>query len=254
VVEDATAHPALTITLQHGCQQGIEVSSLKSLAATHPSLHGLFRQIQTAITLPGDDLAAALSIYPNISSVRLLPTARDTHLETLSRHPRIRALNLRGCNGITAQGLQHLTALPNLETLNLCYCMTVFREAPAQLINLTALTHLDLGMWFELSDASLALISQLSQLKSLNLLECRMITDAGLAHLAALKNLERLSLRGCRAISDAGLVHLAQLPHLRELDLVWMEQISQAAQDRLQTALPSLKILTAHPYLGPFPA
>lgn len=157
-------------------------------------------------------------------SLRDLRRVSDVGLGALRALPRLEALDLWGCAGITGrglgdgfaalrelvlartspskEGLAAVGALAGLERLDLSGCEGL--SDPGPLRGLVGLRELDLSETPGLGD--LAALAGLARLETLDLSKTT-VTDAGLAHLAGLTSLRELRLRGC-AVRGRGLSHL----------------------------------------------
>jgi len=188
--------------------------------------------------------------------------ATMTSLTELSFHPSSERV-------VTVSGVNHLNALANLKVLNLYYV----RRDDA-ILDLSGLQQLEKiivtindgpGRDAEMAgrDADLAWVAQVSGLRWIQGIYGPEFSDAGMAHLAGLTRLERLSLGGGN-VTDAGLAYLADktelssvtlegditdaglryfegLPRLSLLRIDTEHTFSEAAVERLQAAVPSLR-------------
>jgi len=155
------------------------------------------------------------------------------HLRSL---PRLRRLDLTGCQAVGREGLRALAELPALEHLVLS--RTDVRDlrplegahalkslavnhsgkfAGAGLAGLKSLERLELScIRGSMGNAGLAEIGELRRLRELDLSHCDKVTDEGLLHLAGLTELRRLSLYGLHKVTTPGFN--AVLPHLEQLE------------------------------------
>jgi hypothetical protein len=83
-------------------------------------------------------------------------------------------------------------------------------------------------------------LAESTELRSLSLNNTQ-ITDDGLSHLAGLTRLGNLHLHGT-PITDAGLEHLEAIASLRYLGLGENRAVTEAGMERLQHALPELRV------------
>lgn len=90
------------------------------------------------------------------------------------------------------------------------------------------------------TDADLSNIKGLKNLKELYLFKTQ-VTDAGLVNLKGLRKLNRLHVYGER-ITDAGLTSLEGLTSLNRLTLFGRTQVTDNGVQKLQQALPNLKV------------
>ena len=150
--------------------------------------------------------------------------------------PRLRALSLAGCAGISERGLAALgPLLARLERLNLAGCGVGVDEAALRTLggHCVSLTELDLTGCF-VTDAGLAALQRLAPtLRALVLWNCLHASDEGLAALKPLQSLEELSLRGWQQLTDAGVARLGALRALRRLDLRACEQVRGETMEAL---------------------
>ena len=90
-------------------------------------------------------------------------------------------------------------------------------------------------------------VAQMKGLKRLNLdnvgypAEGVALTDEGSQHLGQLKNVTWIHL-GKTQIGDSGLAELAKLSHLDDLIITYCENVTDEGVEKLQQALPNLKI------------
>ena len=114
---------------------------------------------------------------------------------------------------LTDEGMVHLASLKNVVVLN-------FRDT-------------------QITGAGLKHLKDLTDLRRLHL-ERTSVGDAGLKHIAGLTSLEYLNLYSTN-VTDAGLAHLEGLKNLEQLYL-WQTEVTDEGVDRLQRALPKLRI------------
>jgi hypothetical protein len=164
-------------------------------------------------TSVGDDGLAALNVLANLYGLTLDQTrVSDTGLSHIAALKNVDLLSLSGTS-ITDAGLIHLREMP-------------------QLINL------DISRT-EISNEGLAHLSEMKNLLVLRL-SGTSIDGAGLERLKSLTRLQHLGLSDTQ-ITDQGLAHLKQMPTLKVLALKRC-QLTQAAIDDLQAALPQCRI------------
>lgn len=100
--------------------------------------------------------------------------------------------------------------------------------------------------WLDLSgsDASDDVMKVIGQLENLTKLKLQNtnITDAALDQLSSLEHLSVLNIYGTN-VSDAGLEQLTGLRNLKQV-YVWQTKVTQAGIDRLQSALPSVEVIS----------
>lgn len=92
----------------------------------------------------------------------------------------------------------------------------------------------------QITDAGLVHLKGLKQLRRLHL-ERTSVGDEGIAHLRDLHKLEYLNLYSSK-ITDKGLGYLVELNNLRQL-FVWETGVTVSGVEKLQEALPSLRII-----------
>ena len=149
------------------------------------------------------------------------PPLEKAQLETLSKIPSLRSLNLSG-----------IAIRPKAtETLG------IIKGA-------TGLRTLDLRNVRGINDQALAHLASLASLEALNLEDCRAVTNAGLTPLAKLKNLRTLSLRSTQ-VTDDGLAALSQARNLETLVLEFT-RVSGPGLVHLEH-LPKLAVLSLNP-------
>jgi hypothetical protein len=168
--------------------------------------------IRTVIQAGG--MVGTLERGPDVVLGALLigTTFGDEGLARLKELTMLRYLRLDGTK-VTDAGLAHLQGLTNVQDLYLGGT--------------------------QISDAGLGRLKGMVQLQTLGLYGTQ-VTDNGLTHLTGLGNLRELELGGTQ-VTDEGLKHLTGLKNLQSLDLN-KTKTTAAGIDRLQTALPDLKI------------
>lgn len=152
----------------------------------------------------------------------------------LSGCPRLKILNLAGCENISDKGLQFLPALKDLSILNLNGCSKPTLRYIAKLKNLQ---DLDLALNESIKNQDLEVLTHLPNLRILGLRCCKQITDDALPHLTKLTKLQKIDLTGCD-ISNEGLIRLAKsLPRLQQLTIQRNENITTLVE-QLQRIAP----------------
>jgi Leucine-rich repeat (LRR) protein len=154
-----------------------------------------------------------VDFFGHVTAAGLSRTETDATLVQVSRLSQLEELFLNQ-SSVTDAGLQHLDGL-------------------------TDLTRLYVGDT-QVSDAGLAHLKRLTKLSELRLHRTQ-VTDSGLMHLKGLTKLTKLYLAQTQ-VSDAGLAHLKGLTKLSELRL-HRTQVTDAGVNKLQRALPNLKII-----------
>lgn len=150
------------------------------------------RSLELGDTNIRDNDCDALASLSFIECLSLEKTSiSDQGLAKLSKHKKLKILNLDDTEFVTDHGLQLLSQIESLQEISLS------RTA--------------------ISDEGLAKLSNFKTLRKLNL-DSTSITDRGIAHLSQLDDLEELSLDGT-PISDIGLSKLRKLRKLRVLRL-----------------------------------
>tara|TARA_B100000686_G_scaffold112482_1_gene120058 strand:+ start:247 stop:1641 length:1395 start_codon:yes stop_codon:yes gene_type:complete len=219
-----------------------------------------------------DDLQD-LNALAQLRVLDLFGTATDDRgMRYVRDHRGIVALNLGACEGITDEGVLHLSELKTLRGLLLrktgFEVKKLTGEGVRHLSRLTSLEVLDLHA-VQIDDKAALHLKKLKQLREVDL-SLTQLTDEGLAALASLQRLERLALVYSTGfagpqITDQGVVHLAQLEKLKSLNLIGAKitdrsvellvslkrlehliltetEISVAGLQRLRQALPRCKI------------
>ncbi|XP_071455029.1 F-box/LRR-repeat protein 16 [Hetaerina americana] len=173
----------------------------------------------------------------------------DASLAALTTHLRsLEELRLRGCNGITGEGLgRSLNA--KICRLSLADCAQIGDEAVGAVATLLPnLTEFELQA-YHVTDAALTAFSgprHRASLTSLKLHSCWEITNHGVLNIVhALPHLTCLSLSGCSKVSDEGIEAVAEnLRRLLRLDLSWCPRITDAALECIACDLTHLQELT----------
>jgi Leucine-rich repeat (LRR) protein len=106
----------------------------------------------------------------------------------LSALPALASLDLTNCQGISDEGLLHLSALKALDDLTLAGC-SISNRGLEYLAGCAGLTTLVLDGCYQISDGGLAHLGALKQLQFLDLSFCTSVTEGGLAHVAHVKTL-----------------------------------------------------------------
>lgn len=177
---------------------------------------------------------------------------KNQSLNTISDIRSIVELNLAGCKGFTAKGLQYLERLKLLRSLNLASLDTLrdleLDESDMKFImKLKLLEYLNLQGCY-IRDRHLKCLSKLSKLKELVLYGCINITDNGVKHLSNIVSLKKLNLETIpinkmgenHNISDKGLKSLEKLANLNELNLSGCHAIT----DKSMNTLDNFRYLT----------
>ncbi|CAD7697650.1 unnamed protein product [Ostreobium quekettii] len=174
----------------------------------------------------------------------------DEGLLALTDLPELRALVLRGCTRVTAEGARHLAVLPQLQDVNLLSnpwldvtddligslrCLTGLQslllgdmhdgnlvtdtgiESLAEFRDMTSLS-LAFSRWEFAGDALTPLLC-LTALSSLDLQGCSSVNDATLRVVGKLASIDCLQLSRCEKVTGRGVRHLAPLSRLESLSL-----------------------------------
>lgn len=234
----------------------------------------------TKITDAGVESLAKLKTlkFLNLDHTRVTDRCFESFAELTS----LEALRFYGCKDVKGSGLAYLQLLPNLTELTIALSgvddagvQSMFlpldpgkvkggrspkRKANrGPLDNLqqlfahgTLITDASLSSLVQLpklrvlmiggpgiTDAGMAVVAKMSSLENLQLSGAP-ITDQGVANIREMNRLQHLSLGGAK-ITDGSLDHLANLKNLKELRL-GNEPVSDAGVEKLQSALPGLKI------------
>lgn len=202
---------------------------------------------------PGDLPGFEFSAW-NADSVRTLPAPRIPFGVDL------------GYQQVDNDSLKHLAGMPTLQFLQ-ASCAKLEEGAFKEIGRMTDLRVLALGHT-QITDADLKYLASLNGLRTLDLTDAENITDAGLPWLAVLKDLEYISLSGTGGVTDEGLRTLASLPKLRSLHLngtqvtadglirespplrklrrlclMFCDGVTEVGAERIQKALPQVKVV-----------
>jgi hypothetical protein len=147
-----------------------------------------------------------------------------TGLQTIVNScPKLKSLNLTGCDKVTLTGISSSNGLPDLEKLNLMGCKLISDKCISVLLTWTnKLTELVLAFSDHVTDEGvLAVIENCPNIQSLNLKRCVNITDECVKHICSrlAMTLTSLNLTGCRNITNHCMPSLQQLHFLQELHL-----------------------------------
>ncbi|KAH7688533.1 RNI-like protein [Dioscorea alata] len=163
--------------------------------------------------------AEGIEAFTNLSNLENLNLERCSrihggliHLRGLTK---LKSLNIKYCNSVTDEDMEHLSGLHKLSYLDLLGCPVTFASLET-ISGFTSLLQLNLNRC-DLSDVGCQKLSELIQLKDLNL-GYNGITNACLINLKGLTNLESLNLEYCQ-ISSEGLLSIEGLTSLRTLEL-----------------------------------
>lgn len=143
------------------------------------------------------------------------------------------ALDLRGSQQLTDNGLMQLSDLSNLEVAKLDGCFSIQGRGLLALFLSNRLHSLSLANCRRLTDEAVINISHLVSLETLSLDGCRCLTDRSMAALASLIRVKKLGLSQCDLLTDGGLRHLRHLENIQELSLGWCRSISDAGVEIL---------------------
>ncbi|CAI5514276.1 unnamed protein product [Closterium sp. Naga37s-1] len=163
------------------------------------------------------------------------------------------------CKSLTGSSLRHATALPGLSGLHLRGCTGVTTEGVLQIGRLTSVDSLDLS-YTPVGDAGLRCLEPLVMLRELDLSECNLVTDLDLSNCVRVGEegilcvcedmpwLEDLCLDGCK-LSDAGLEAIGRMSRLRVLDIsgsavtdAALVHLSQLSASGIASSLTSLNL------------
>lgn len=167
-----------------------------------------------------EDFPVWISDIPGLVGVRLINCSIDdmNFIQFTKGANGLRHLILSGLNGVTDQGLRHISDLVNLESLKIyCYNHEAFDAAFLEgLSGDNSPLSLRIGGYKELSDAELEHISKWKRLSTCSLRVASNIRS-DLPWLVGLKSLGCLHLDGNTPLIRQGIMRLAELPELREL-------------------------------------
>jgi hypothetical protein len=182
------------------------------------------------------DLEVLLSLpditYLNVGETRLIT---NEGLRIIGGLAQLKELDLSYCEGITDDGLVHLSRLHQLWLLSLVGCR--MNGSGLRHIQHLPLRSLSLN-WVPVTDDHLAAVAAMTQLSSLDMQETA-ITGHGLTHVALLKNLRHLDVNRT-GVDDASLMYLFGLSKLTHLYLS-DTKVTGDAVAKLRQALPNLQ-------------
>ena len=175
----------------------------------------------------------------------------DEHMFALSALVELTSLSMQSCGShISPIGCSTLAALqhmPKLADLNLSSGHLI-PLALLPLGYLTQLTRLELAECKTLCTADMLIVSSLHRLRQLNLASCHALEDAIMQRVlpSSLQHLTGLTISRNNALTDAILHTLCGLTCLQFLDVSDCAKVSEAAVDKLYTALPRLQKLISN--------
>jgi F-box/leucine-rich repeat protein 14 len=193
----------------------------------------------------------------------------DEELIALTRRGALQRLDLSGCDALTDASVKELSRLVRLEELDLSLCNQITDASVKALSQLPSLRSLSLNWCYQVSDVGVSALASSQSLEALTLWSCEKVTDRGVEALATLATLRRLELPDFAVITDVGLMALSsgasqiemlRLDHLSRISdqgirsLAGLKglscllikdcvQVSKAAVEDLQTALPACEVV-----------
>lgn len=169
-----------------------------------------------------------------------LPTCSEekNSSATFAAATNVNVLDLRGCQHITDQGLNHLGHLCEAEVALFDNCHSLTGPGLQILLKSRKLHTLSFAHCRRLTDDGLVNISQcLPALENLSLEGCRCLTDQSLLYISGLVGLQQLDLSQCDLVTDVGLQYLENLANLSAISLGWCREISDKGIDTLTMQL-----------------
>jgi len=192
----------------------------------------------------------------------------DPEVIAIASFPRLRDLDLSGCEEVTDRSVAELRRVFSLKKLDLSFCNQITDSSLIALATLPALQFLNLNWCYGVTDSGLGALGQCKSLEFLSLWSCEQVTDLGVEALAGLPNLQALDLpefaaitnRGLSAlsseatsleslrldhlkeISDEGILLLSRLERLRSLTVQSCPKVTADTVAMLQKALPECQI------------
>ncbi|GMH40293.1 hypothetical protein BSKO_08197 [Bryopsis sp. KO-2023] len=133
--------------------------------------------------------------------------------------PKLKSLQLSGCESVQDRDVEGLWRSPQLETLRLQRLSELTDEGISSLSRIASLTSLSLLKCPNVSDESVAGLACLPRLRVLRLGDCWRVSDAVVGHLASMASLRDLTLSRCALMTDTGLAALADIHHIRTFKL-----------------------------------
>ena len=218
----------------------LEKSEKETATTISKDLRRAVREKQLSLNVPGDQFAHALSVYPNVRTIKITGQLSfddinsvsvqqqmlsldlyfcgqgltDTVLvELVGKFPNLTSLNLARCQQLTDLAVVALAEnCPNLTSLNLNHCLELTDSAVVALAencpNLISLSARDLALT---DSAVLTLAKNCPNLSFLNLSDCEDLTILAFNELAAkCKELTSLRLDGNELITDADVMSLVE--------------------------------------------
>ncbi|HLQ38650.1 MAG TPA: hypothetical protein VK348_12655, partial [Planctomycetota bacterium] len=163
-------------------------------------------------------------------------------LAALAKTPRLRRLDLSGCN-VSQAALGQLADRVTLESLNVSGIQGLGDGIAAQL----PASLRELSVCGEFTDTFCRdLRARLPALRHLDVSACYKITDAGAADLLAIRSLREIELRQMRGLTRGVLEPLAKATQLQTLDVRHCDFVTAGDVRDLRAALPDLKQLTSN--------
>ncbi|ERN04439.1 hypothetical protein AMTR_s00133p00089650 [Amborella trichopoda] len=226
----------------------------------------------------GERLLAALSLprYQHVKYLNLefAQDIEDKHVMQLKGKSLmdLRSLNLNGCQKISDDGIEAVTAAcPNIRIFSIYWNVRVTYVSVKHLVNnCKEITELNLSGCKKISVGSWQLIADhYSKLEVLNLTRCIKLTDNGLQQIllycpmimslnlyalssltdnayqmiSFLTNLRFLDLCGAQNLSDQGLSSIAKCKNLVSLNLTWCVNVTDVGVLALASTCTSLEYL-----------
>ena len=206
--------------------------------------------LATASTEISNEALLSLAKLPKLAALDLdsCDGITDASCDELAKLKSLRGLSLQKTafekNRVADSGLEKLTALKNLERLNLAG-NAVKNDGLKLLARFPELREVDLSI-LAVDDAGLTHLTAVTTLEWLNVRYSEgfggvIITNAGIKSIGKVSGLKSLNLTVARRISAACLSDLESLPQLDELNLSG-SGITEAGVKRLRKSLPKCRI------------
>ncbi|NXS56701.1 SKP2 protein, partial [Brachypteracias leptosomus] len=172
----------------------------------------------------------------------------DDIIKSIAKNHSLRRLNLCGCSGFSAEGLElMLSSCSMLEELNLSWCDFTAVHVKAAINNITSkVTQLNLSGYREnlqMSDVK-TLVERCPLLVHLDLSDSMMLKPECFQYFHQLLFLQHLCLSRCYQISPIALVELGEIPTLKTLQVFGI--VTDSSLQLLKEALPGIKINCSH--------
>ncbi|XP_011622780.1 F-box protein At3g58530 isoform X3 [Amborella trichopoda] len=192
----------------------------------------------------GERLLAALSLprYQHVKYLNLefAQDIEDKHVMQLKGKSLmdLRSLNLNGCQKISDDGIEAVTAAcPNIRIFSIYWNVRVTYVSVKHLVNnCKEITELNLS--------GCKILLYCPMIMSLNLYALSSLTDNAYQMISFLTNLRFLDLCGAQNLSDQGLSSIAKCKNLVSLNLTWCVNVTDVGVLALASTCTSLEYLS----------